>query len=515
MTIDRESRSLRRVEFLPQCRRYRLLLFLAIFVAALLVRWYQFDTVGFSPNRQHHSAIIARALYYQDNDAVPEWERQVSRAQTQYLSPLEPQIGEMLAAAVYRSLGREDLNVPRMLSVFWWMIGAVFLFLLARRITSDEAAWVALVFYLFLPFGMVASRSFQPDPLMIMTLLASLLAIVHYEEQPTWGRLFLAAGVSAVSIFVKAPATFLILGAFIALFISRGRMRDWRRLAVFLAVCSVPVIFYYGHNIMTGGRLSAQLASSFLPHLWIQPMYWAGWLAMIHIVIGFPALVAGIVGVAFLLTGRSRALLVGLWSAYVVYGLIMTYHIATHDYYSLMLIPIVALSLGPTMVSLLGWIGEWVPSRVAMLAIFLCCTALGMASAGIRSVEYNYDRHARWQRNERAIAQEIGELVEHSTETVFISISDGYPLMYWGKLRGVSYSIRTEALEIIAGPKRNNLEALLGPNNLGFRPKYFIVTELLEFRRAPGLSDFLFQNFPVLAHEVDYIIFDLTEQRSK
>ena len=51
-------------------------------------------------------------------------------------------------------------------------------------------------------------------------------------------------------------------------------------------------------------------------------------------------------GVMLLRSGPARTLLVGLWGGYVLLGFAFAHHIHTHNYYSLQLIPVVALSLG-------------------------------------------------------------------------------------------------------------------------------------------------------------------------
>jgi len=51
---------------------------------------------------------------------------------------------------------------------------------------------LALAFYLFLPFGIIASRSFQPDPLMVSLLIWFLWALERWSRFHTWKAAFLA-----------------------------------------------------------------------------------------------------------------------------------------------------------------------------------------------------------------------------------------------------------------------------------------------------------------------------------
>lgn len=91
---------------------------------------------------------------------------------------------EVITAALYRVIGYETLIVPRLLSVLFWLLGGVWLYLLTQALVSRSGAVIATLFYLLLPFGISASRSFQPDPLMIMLQLGSLLLLWDYHSQP-------------------------------------------------------------------------------------------------------------------------------------------------------------------------------------------------------------------------------------------------------------------------------------------------------------------------------------------
>jgi len=110
---------------------------------------------------------------------------------------------EFLVSIGYRILGAERLWLPRLLSSLFWLVGGGFLYLIGKRITDADAALFATAFYLFLPFAVVASRSFQPDPLMVTLLLASVFAILRYDEAPSRSRLAMAAVVSSLAFVVK------------------------------------------------------------------------------------------------------------------------------------------------------------------------------------------------------------------------------------------------------------------------------------------------------------------------
>ena len=64
----------------------------------------------------------------------------------------------------------------------------------------------------------------------------------------------------------------------------------------------------------------------------------------------------GLLGIFLVRERIARSFLFGIWGAYLVFGLYFNYHISTHDYYSLPLIAIVAVSLAP--------LGDWFFARL-------------------------------------------------------------------------------------------------------------------------------------------------------
>jgi len=77
-------------------------------------------------------------------------------------------MGVAIGSGAFRTPGEvaDYLPAPSLI-LLAWLLGGLALYALARRIASADGALVALLYYLFLDFGVIASRSFQPDPLMV------------------------------------------------------------------------------------------------------------------------------------------------------------------------------------------------------------------------------------------------------------------------------------------------------------------------------------------------------------
>ena len=205
----------------------------------------------------------------------------------------------------------------------------------------------------------------------------------------------------------------------------------------------------------------------------------------------------------FIARDRSlRIYLFGLWGAYVLYGLYFDYHIATHDYYQLPFISLVAISIAPAADWLMSRLAELTTGRWTRLAatgvLLYGVLATGWQVRGqIKAVDYRPEA-ARWAL--------IGKLLGHGQNVVALTQDYGQRLNYWGwqnaivwpnsndidyhELRGTSINSRTSFANVTKGKT------------------YFLVTDFIELNRQPVLKAEL-AGLPIYAQGDGYIIYDL------
>src|ERR1043166_9622459 len=144
-------------------RLARIIALVLIFGSALAIRLYDLTNLplDFHSTRQLVSIIKARGLYYEAQpDGVSTWQLETGIRMAKLKADVEPVIFERLVAFTYRYTG-EQLWVPRVYSSLFWLIGGIFLFLLAQEFVSFEGAFVSTAYYLIFPYAIIASRSFQ------------------------------------------------------------------------------------------------------------------------------------------------------------------------------------------------------------------------------------------------------------------------------------------------------------------------------------------------------------------
>jgi len=522
MPFESQSNGAREPVFFPQNRRARRLLPGFLLVLALGIRLYHLKEppLDFHPTRQYFSAIIARGFYYETQDSLPEWKKKIAIINKEKQGFLEPPIMELMAALSYRLAGGEYLWLPRLFSSIFWIVGGGFVYLISKKLSSPDAAVFATAFYLFIPYGVSASRSFQPEPLMVMMLMVSLFTLLRYHERPLLGRLFLAATLSALALLVKPMNVFTIFGAAIALALEK--QKSWKAffspsLLIFAGISLLPSLIYFTSGLFREG-LQAQAQKRILPQLLLSLFFWKGWHSQIDWVVGDIAFFGALFGVLLFRPGRARALIIGLWVGYLAYGLSFSYHTATHNYYHLPLIPIVAIGFGLFLAWILNRLVQG--SRHSCLRLSSCQWARPAASWGILLLAIALSlgtSRARLNRPDSGKivrnAEEIGERVGHSAKTIFLTFAYGKPLQYYGDLSGEFWPSQGDLrYERVRGIPGINASELFQTRFLKDSPEFFIITDFQEFDRQSDLKNFLTRSYPLFAQTPDYLIFELRKK---
>src|SRR6266498_3045935 len=346
-------------------RAARTLALVLIFGIALAIRLYDLTDLplDFHPTRQLLSAIKARGLYYETQpDGVSTWELETAIRQAKLKADVEPVVFERLVAFTYRFTG-ERLWIARIYSSLFWLIGGIFLFMLVHNLVSFEGALFSTVYYLFFPYAIIASRSFQPDPLMVMLILAFWWMFSRWMQSPSWLNALLAGLFGGLAIFIKFSAAFFVIGGAFGLALSHYSWRELLRnfqVWVIALLGALPAAAYLVYGIFIRGDLGKEFSGRFIPALLLNPYNYLEWETEASLAAGGIFIMLGLLGFFLAKDQRVRSFLYSLWGAYILYGLFFDYHIATHSYYHLPFIPIVAVSLAP--------FGDWFCARLTETA---------------------------------------------------------------------------------------------------------------------------------------------------
>lgn len=476
-----------------------------LFLFALIIRIYNLDAPGILPEREFRSMFFARAHYYNRVEGIPAWQEEINQISLDKLGLLEPPIFENFVGEIYIFAEGEYIQIARILGSIFWLIGGLFLFKISRKLFSIEAAFIATAYYLFVPLGVLTSRSFQPDSLMIMLFLMSLFAILRHHEKPTRFRLVVAASISALMLLIKPLPIFSIFASYTALSIYRN---GWRRclnkqFLIYSFITLLPVMLYYGYGLFWAGFLDTQADMSFRPNLLIHREFWNGWLSVGANSVGIAPLILGLLGWSMVRERPQRLLLTALWGSYLIFGLVFTHHIHTHNYYHLQFVVINAISFGPVVALFKEKFavdsGSWIrPIVIGAIVIVIVFFDVQEVRAGLNLPNFENQQ----------LSQEIGEIVNHSSHLVLVSRNYGQSLEYYGRLSGAPWP---KAIEywLYRSPGERELSIQERLDNLGYAPDYFIITDFTGFNnRHPDLKEYLSANCTIFAESDQYLIYN-------
>jgi 4-amino-4-deoxy-L-arabinose transferase-like glycosyltransferase len=424
---------------------------------------------------------------------------------------VEPTILEHLTAWTYAAVGKEDFRIPRVFSSLFWVLGGIPLFLLARKLMSDNGALAALAFFELLPFGVIAGRSFQPDPLMIALILTALYFQYRWMEKDTLDRSLLAAGFTGLAVLVKATAIFFVGIPFIGFVFAGGFVKALRNWRVYLmaAIALLPAMIFNLISATVGGNSGSIFGSRFFPALYIQPHWYQSWFMMAKSVVDYIPLFLAVLAF-FLFKGKgSRILYACLWIGYLLQGFMFAYHIYTHNYYQLPLIPIVALGFGLVFSLIMEKLESMKPSvlaRVFIAGVIVFASALAVLKSRADLMESDY-------RYEETYWKALGDKIGQGTEIIALTHDYGYRLSYWGFVQPRLWDTQgDQAVDRLSGAAEVAFEEQFAEKTEGC--KYFLVTLLNDFESQSNLSTYLFGNYPYEEGE-GYYIFDLQNPLQK
>ncbi|MCD6401095.1 MAG: glycosyltransferase family 39 protein [Anaerolineales bacterium] len=460
--------------------------------------------LDFNPTRQLRAAIIARGIYYSHLEDFPLENKPNAIRFADQMSVYEPTIFEHLVAWTYLLVGDEKLWIARIIAILFWCIGSIGLFGLANEIFGVDGAIVALGFYQFLPFGVFASRAFQPDPLMVVGIIFTTWALYRWSLTRAWIYAVWTGLIGGFTILIKAGGVFFI-GAMVIAVILTGRglrknIADKKIWVIAGLIIVQPAIYY----LMTIGKKSASLFTNWtlvLAHLWLSPSFYMRWLIRLDSLIGLFVFFLGLIGV-ILIKGKAKPLLIGYWFGYGLFGLAFPHQITTHDYYHLALIPLLALSLAS--------IGKILFSKAVSLEKIWQVVLAGVLIIGItypiwmaRSILVGQDYRA-----EPVFWKQVGEAIPADGKAIALSQDYGHRLMYYGWRKVSCFpNSAQQNLSELRGNTGKDFYEMFQEKTKGY--DYFVVTSLNQLNKQPLLKSILQENYPALKQGDGFVIYDL------
>ncbi len=507
---SRISRILNKVRLLSDSRQvlWRVLAIL-ILLLGLGVRLFDLTDppLDFHPTAQLLSAIVARGMYYQ---MMPDANPALREAAIQMMNNVEeyePRILNGLTALTYLVIGHEEVWVARIYSSVFWVFGGLILYWLAKRMLSRRAAVVSLGYFLLLPFAIIASRTFQTSALVVMVTILAVYAFYRWGESPTWKWAIISGLLAGLTVLIKVTAAFPVIGVAVAVVLGQyrlGQALKSKQVWLMVLLTAIPAAIYYLFLIPDR---SSNYFTFWAVSEWyrlLDPSHYVRWLSVLHRLVDLSVLFIAL-GSTLIAAPKVRGLLVGWWVGFFLYGLFFPYHMLTHEYYSLPIMPVLALSLAPIAELGLVHLGQqgfiW-RAAAAAIAILACIAyPAWVGRSTLYAVSY---------RHEPGVWQKIGEAVPEDGKVIALTHDYGYRLMYYGWQQvnqlwpwGVDLAVSA------AHGGSTDFETMFAERTSGMR--YFLVTSEGELNNQPLLRDRLYDNYVLIDSGDSYLLFDLEQ----
>jgi len=463
--------------------------------------------------RQYHSAIVARALWLKARPTPPNAKEQrwlkaaAERPDSMAANLVEPPLTELLVLGVYLLTGHEQPWISGLFTSLFWMAGGWFIFEVGRRLGGDPyGGLLSLGFYVLTPAGILLSRAFQPEALMILAFTAALWFLVRRGLPDSWPAVVTGGLICGLCVLVKPGfAFFPLAGAYAAMAWQRdgfaGALRNEKHYA-FGVLMALPSLVY---AVLF---LSSHARAKVMPELLLASDFYWQYGRMIDTSVGWFALASAVAGACLMLAVHRFPIGWGLLAGYLAYTAFYTYHSMTHHYYQAPLVVVVAICLSPLATMLRrGLSNSEIPRR---FTVALCCVLL----LGYTMVDYDKGQRRREFLQERARkAVELSERLGDEARVIAVNASDyGTPLIYHGMMivepwpNVLEFRQRALAGNPVEPPEE--FQKLLRD----FSPTHVVFTDDEEARRQIDFVKYLESNYEP-AVEAGYLTFDLRRRR--
>jgi hypothetical protein len=410
-----------------------------ILVSGLAVRLPSISTGAFvfHSGRQFNSALLARNYELGGGPSSADVDQRVASAGRGPLA--EPPLLAIGVAAIWRLVGAEPLGVGGVLASLCWTLGGWWIYALGRRLSGRIGGLVAAGVFMWAPLGILSSRSFLPDPVMVAAIVGATLLLVIDDAKQDRRSFWLAALAGGFALFLKSVAIFFVVPVLAALAVQRDGWRGLvrRRTIGMVAVTLIPAVLWQFYSASLLHFPSDQTAGRILPELLVTSHFWSAWWNLATLTAGLMTLLIAVVGLV-VAAPRTRWVIGSLFAGYIVFGLLFDYHYSTHIYYHLPLLVPVSLGAGVAIEQATGFArSKRTAVSIAVVVSFGAVLVMNVFQGPVPLIDPG--RPAAVVNGFRDTSVAVGQATNHSTRVIMLAPADGDLLRFYGHLAGATW----------------------------------------------------------------------------
>jgi Dolichyl-phosphate-mannose-protein mannosyltransferase len=374
--------------------------------------------------RETDGLIVARNYCL---EAAPFWEPRVNnRGESDGRTGIEFPILNYLSGRLGCASG--DFVTPwRVTALLFGCLLVLCLWRVARTLFGPMAAFVAVALFASSPLTPYFSRTAQPDMTAAALATAAIAVAVHGR---TWILSALAFALAGAAALVKLPAAvYLMPVVLFSVFTAKPTLRRAAGHLALAASTAIVVLAWYRHaaslQLLSGiANFGLSRSPQQLWDEWQMPKFWLrNFVQFPFDVWIFPLATVVLLGVLVWRAKKTPWRMGVLGATSLAYIFLCGYSGAHHDYYGVILLPLLAL--------MSGWAGAELLSRsarpkvTAVVCVFIAAAAVGWQVA--RARRFWPTRQLEWAQLSAFSRAEMGS---QGTSRIVV-FSDGSPQMFW------------------------------------------------------------------------------------
>lgn len=494
------------------------ILFVVAFVLRLqgVTQW----PMPFHPMLQYENALNVRYMTLaMQGDAISTVEKQWVQGYGGRSKGIP--VIEVLTMSTCRMFNLDWMWVSGVFNSLAWLGASWFLFhIVYQQLYSSFAAFSAVCFFLLHPFTIVVSRSFQHESMLMLGFMVAWWLLATNDFCTYSRKKLLKCIIMGVLLCCKPGISWIPL-CFVHLAYSvqrHGLGKAFRSpMFYFVPVSTFIPSLLWMMFLLPGDETHQWKWSLLLTSYW----YILTWQNIMTVVGWFPILITLVVTIWNASQRRWFNLFIVM--GYLTYAGVFSYANMTHDYYLLVLFPLVALSWG----EFLLWFmpvykivirgkqrddssntisARMFERRYEAYALIAVVTLL------LTNLRNNYTAlvAAGPYSPERQVAQELGMQLGMGTQVIALSTEYAMPLRYFSGLHALWWPTQADLwYEGLEGGKILTAEERLNKLLAHSNAQYFITTLEQEFLQQKDLVELLRHYSELAVHPIGVRIFDL------
>ena len=371
-------------------KKKEIILLLIFLLLGFIFRLYRFSNpiADWFSWRQADTSAVSRNFVKNGFDILHPTYDDISNVQSGFDNPkgyrfVEFPIYNIFQAGLYKSVGVFSLEEwGRLVTIIFSLSGSAALFFLLLRRAKKEIAFFVLFFSLFLPYNIYYGRTILPDTAMVSTFLIGLYFLDIWldkfrkkQNKQYWYFLILSLIFIASSFLLKIYTVFYSL-TLIALVFSVLKFKMLRRWELWLysIFALIPLVAWrlYIQHYPEGIPVSAWLFNG--NGIRFRPAFfrWIFYERITKLIAGYFGIIPLLLGIKKTVEEKSEKLfLLSFGFSALLYVTVIATGNVQHEYYQIVIMPVIALYMGFGATYILGFLKRYVANQVALSIVFI------------------------------------------------------------------------------------------------------------------------------------------------